>query len=41
LTIEGRFAQTFWKNQDNFGSGNEEIQGQTRTQVSAQIKYKF
>jgi hypothetical protein len=41
LTIEGRIAQTFWKNQDTFGSGNEQIDGQTRTSVGAQIKYKF
>ena len=41
LTLEGRIAQTFWKNQDTFGTGNEQIQGQTRTQVSAQVKYKF
>jgi hypothetical protein len=41
LTLEGRIAQTFWKNQGTFGTGNEQIQGQTRTQVSAQIKYKF
>lgn len=41
LTLEGRFAQTFWRNEDTFGTGNEEINGQTRTQVSAQIKYKF
>lgn len=41
LTIEGRFAQTFWKNQSTFGSGNERIEGQTRSSVSAQIKYKF
>ncbi|MEQ8704748.1 MAG: helix-hairpin-helix domain-containing protein [Phaeodactylibacter sp.] len=41
LTIEGRIAQTFWKNQDTFGSGNEQIDGQTRTSMGAQIKYKF
>jgi hypothetical protein len=41
LTIEGRIAQTFWKNQDTFGTGNEQIDGQTRTSVGAQIKYKF
>jgi hypothetical protein len=41
LIIEARIAQTFWKNQDTFGSGNEQIDGQTRTSMGAQIKYKF
>lgn len=41
LTLEARIAQTFWKNQDTFGSGNEAINGQTRTTVGAQIKYQF
>lgn len=41
LTLEARYAQTYWANQDTFGSGLEEIQGQTRTEVKAQIKYQF
>ena len=41
LTLEARIAQTYWRNQDTFGSGLEEIQGPRRTQVSAQVKYKF
>ena len=41
LTIEGRFAQTFWQNRDSFGSGLEEINGPSRSQVGAQIKWQF
>ncbi|MDX1939453.1 MAG: helix-hairpin-helix domain-containing protein [Saprospiraceae bacterium] len=41
LTVEGRVAQTYWKNQDTIGSSLEEISGQNRTQVSGQIRYKF
>ncbi len=41
FTIEGRIAQTFWSNQSSIGSSLEEIDGQVRTQVSAQIKYQF
>ena len=41
LTLEARIAQTYWSNEDVFGSGLEEIQGNTRTEVAAQIKYKF
>lgn len=41
LTIEARIAQTFWTNQKTQGGGLEEIDGPTKTVVSAQIKYKF
>jgi hypothetical protein len=41
LTIEARFAQTFWSNQTQIGSGLELIEGQRRTQLSAQVKYVF
>ncbi len=41
LTIEARYAQTFRKNEDSFGSGLEEIQGPARTEVGAQLKYSF
>ena len=41
LTIEARFAQTFWSNQTQIGSGQELIDGPRKTQLSAQIKYVF
>lgn len=41
LTLEARIAQTFWSDQPTIGSGLEEIDGQVRTQLSAQIKYQF
>lgn len=41
LTVEARIAQTYWWNQDSFGSGLDQIDGQVRTEVAAQIKYKF
>lgn len=41
LTIEGRFAQTYWWNEDHFGSGPEQIDGPTKTQLGVQLKYMF
>lgn len=41
LTVEARYDQTFWANEDSFGSGGEEIDGQTRSRVSAQLIYRF
>ena len=41
LTLELRYAQTYWSNQNTFGSGLDRIEGQTRSEVKAQIKYKF
>ena len=36
-----RYAQTFYNNRDVIGSGLEEIQGNTRSEVKAQIRFKF
>lgn len=41
LVLEFRVAQTVWRNRNTNGSGLEEIQGNTRTTLAAQIKYKF
>jgi hypothetical protein len=41
LTIEARFAQTYWANQESIGSALDRVDGQVRTEVGAQIKYKF
>ena len=41
LTIEARFAQTRFTNEETIGSGLNLIQGNKRTEVAAQIKYKF
>ncbi len=41
ITLEGRIAQTYWANQPTIGSGTEAINGQNRTQVSAQLRWKF
>ncbi len=41
MTMELRFAQTYYANQDTFGSGNEEIDKPRRSEIKAQIKYKF
>lgn len=41
LILECRYAQTYWKNRDTFGSGLEAIDDQTRSEVAAQIKYQF
>jgi hypothetical protein len=41
LTLEARFAQTFWSNQSSIGSGLEATAGPRRTQLSAQVKYVF
>jgi hypothetical protein len=41
LTLEARIERTLWTNQTTIGGGLEEIDGNTRTGVSAQIKYKF
>lgn len=41
LTVEARYAQTYWQDQETVGSGLEETDRTTRTQVSAQVKYKF
>ncbi len=41
VVLECRYAQTYWKNRDNFGSGLEQIEGPARSEVAAQIKYQF
>ena len=41
LTLELRYARTLWTNQTTFGSGLDEIDGNHRSEVKAQIKYKF
>ncbi len=47
LTLEGRIAQTYLAGRTanidilNFGSGREEIDGRTRTEVKLQVKWRF
>lgn len=41
MTIEARIAQTRFTDRDVISSGLNEIQGNKRTEVAAQIKYKF
>lgn len=41
ITIEARFAQTRLTNRSTFGSGLEEINDNTRTEVKGQVLWKF
>ena len=41
LTLEARYAQTYWANQATIGSGTEAINGPTRTGVKFQLRYQF
>jgi len=41
MTIELRAAQTYLSDRETISSGNEQINGPSRTEVKAQIKYKF
>ncbi len=41
LTLELRLAQTYIRNRDSFSAGLEEIPGHTKTEVKAQVKFKF
>lgn len=41
MSLEFRFAQTYYSNQDSFGSGLEEINKPRRSELKAQMKYKF
>ena len=41
VSLELRYAQTYWANQETFGSGQEEIQGQTRSEVKAQVSVRW
>lgn len=41
LTTEFRVARTWWVDEPTFGSGLEEIEGNRRTEVKAQLRYRF
>jgi hypothetical protein len=41
ITLEARFAQTYFSQRDEVGSGLDAVQGQVRTEVAAQVKVKF
>lgn len=41
LTLEARYAQTFWTNQETVGSGLDSTGLPRRTELSAQMKYQF
>ncbi|MDZ4709532.1 MAG: hypothetical protein SH818_14125 [Saprospiraceae bacterium] len=41
LMLEGRWAQTHLLNQLSIGSGLDEIQGNNRTELKAQLRWKF
>ena len=41
LTLELRYAQTYWANKKYFGSGLTKINGPSRSEVKAQVKYRF
>jgi hypothetical protein len=41
MMIEGRIAQTYTPNQTEIGSGNDAIQGNNKTEVGVQVKYRF
>lgn len=41
LMIEARYEQTYWSNQDTFGSGLDQINGNRRSKVKMQLRYKF
>ncbi|MEZ4986593.1 MAG: helix-hairpin-helix domain-containing protein, partial [Saprospiraceae bacterium] len=41
LTLEARYARTYWANQDEIGSGLESTGKPIRSEVGAQLKYKF
>ncbi|PSR09275.1 MAG: hypothetical protein DA408_20785 [Bacteroidetes bacterium] len=41
LTLEARYARTYWSDQDSIGSGLEDTGKPTRTEVAAQIKLTF
>ena len=39
--VRQKAIPTYYANQDTFGSGNEEINKSQRSEIKAQIKYKF
>lgn len=41
LSLELRFAQTYWANQDHFGSGLDRTEGSVRSDIKAQVRFKF
>jgi len=41
LTLEARYAQTFWNNQEAFSAGNNRIDGRTRSEVKVQARWRF
>lgn len=41
LTLEARYAQTFWNNQEAFSAGNNQIEGQTRSEIKVQARWRF
>ncbi len=41
LTLEARFAQTYFSDRESIGGGNDLIEGNTRTELKAQLQYKF
>ena len=41
ITGEFRYAQTYFQNAETISSGNEEIQGDAKTELKAQLRFKF
>ncbi|GAB2775616.1 hypothetical protein HNQ93_002075 [Hymenobacter luteus] len=41
LTLWARYATTHYRHQNTIGSGLEEIEGATRSEVKAQLRYRF
>ncbi len=41
LLFEIRYAQTYWNNQESFGTGNDEISGKRRSEIKMQLRYSF
>lgn len=41
ITIEGRYSRTYYDNRETIGSGGQLINGNVRSEIKAQIKYRF
>ncbi len=41
IDLYARYAQTFYTNRNTIGSGLEEIHGNTRSEITAQVRFKF
>lgn len=41
LTVEARYSRTYYDNRESIGSGGQEIDGNVRSEVKLQIKYRF